>query len=207
MRGVLRKDVYVLWKFSAVTVAFCAVMSLLAGNAAGVLNTGAWLLSYFPVIFAVNAIAVDEGRWDRFAAVMPLRPREIVLGKYMLAWGNLGLTTGASALACWAGGRGVLTGSGRDYLGMAASAVLLLLAVILPAVYRFGRQKGAVLTMYPLMALLGAALFWGQENDSAALAELLRPTAFRFLLSAGLHLASIPVSVLFYTRRQRGWYD
>ena len=89
MRGILRKDVFVLWKFSAVTVAFCAVMSLLAGNAAGVLNTGAWLLSYFPVIFAVNAVAVDEGRWDRFAAVMPLRPREIVLGKYMLAWGNL----------------------------------------------------------------------------------------------------------------------
>ena len=90
---------------------------------------------------------------------------------------------------------------------MAASAVLLLLAVILPAVYRFGRQKGAALTMYPLMALLGAALLWGQENASEALAELLRPTAFRFLLSVGAHLASIPVSVLFYTRRQRGWYD
>lgn len=206
MLGVLRKDIYVMWKFSAVTIAFCAAVPLLAGGAVA-RHTGTWLLSYFPLIFIVNAIVMDEQRWDRYAAITPLRPWEIVLGKYALAWGNLGGTIGASALAYWVGGRGVLAGSSRETLWMAGCVVPLFLAVILPAAYRFGSQMGAALTMYPLVALLGGALFWGQGRLPAAFAALLQPTVPRFLAVVGLHMASIPLSVYFYARRQRGRYD
>ncbi len=114
MLAMLRKDLYVMGRYTAYLI-----------------------LSWLVVTWAANSISADEGRWDRFAAVTPLRPWQIVPAKYLFAYGCLAVMT---ALAALAGGGGVK-------LWTVAAITPLVLAMALPLLYRFGRQRGSIVLL------------------------------------------------------------
>lgn len=204
MLAMLRKDCCVVGKYTAGLLVFWVI---LAGLYAGIpeVDQGKWYLM-MPVLAAnivLAAISSDEVcHWDRFAAMTPLRPWQLVLEKYLLAYGLTAALAGAK---------------GRDGLDSWMVTVLALLSTVtaLPLTYRFGRQKGSTVLL----------IVWG-----AAAALILGTAYFRYawiewafgwleevpvpLLAAGggcallaLNAGSVCLSIRFYARRQRGWYD
>ncbi len=112
-----------------------------------------------------------------------------------------------TALAALAGGGGVK-------LWTVAAITPLVLAMALPLLYRFGRQRGSIVLLLfwglAAAAILGSAHFRYDLIESAFgwLEDVPAP-----LLAGGggcallaLNAGSILLSVRFYTRRQRGWY-
>lgn len=213
MLAMLRKDCHVMWKFMAVYAITWMVMTGTFGRVSG---TSADSLYYLmPVMsstIVLSAISSDDAcRWDRFIAMTPLRPWQIVLAKYLFAYGTLTLMNVLSVLA----GRVSASDRGGTELLTGTVLVLLATAAALPLVYRFGRQTGARILGIIILSLavailgpahlkydwIGAVFDWMDDVPVPALAA-----GIAGLLLA-LHLLSILLSIRFYTRRQRGWYD
>lgn len=211
MLALLRKDCYVMRKFAVVYTIAWMIMSGTFGWISG--TSGSSLYYLMPIMsstIVMSAIGSDETcRWDRFVAMSPLRPWQIVLAKYLFAYGTLTLMSVLGALANH-------VSASRSGVEVLTEVVLVLMAtaMALPLVYRFGRQTGArilgIIILGLAMAILGpahlkyewieAAFGWMDDVPVPTLA-----TGIAGLLLA-LHLFSFLLSVRFYTRRQRGWY-
>lgn len=205
MLAMLRKDLYVMGRYTAYLIFSWLVVTWVTirflESDAGFLYS---MLPVFSLTISLNSVSADEGRWDRFAAVTPLRPWQIVLTKYLFAYGCLAAMT---ALAALAGGGGVK-------LWTVAAITPLVLAMALPLLYRLGRRRGSpVLLLFwglAAAAILGTAHFRYDFIESAfgwieaVPVPLLAAGAGAALLA--LNVGSILLSIRFYTRRQRGWY-
>lgn len=213
MLAMLRKDFYVLGKYMVTLLVFWTVMAGLYALVPGV--DGNMFYAIMPAMGAnivLNAVGNDRAcRWDRFIAMTSLRPWQLVLEKYLLAYGLTALLAALSALAGW------ITTMGRGGLNVWAAviAVLLFNAMGLPLVYRFGQPKGSTILLSvwgaAAAAILGTA-YWRRELLSKAFgwmndipAPLLAAGIIVLLLA--VNAGSILLSIRFYTRRQRGWYD
>lgn len=161
MLAMLRKDFYVMGKYAAALISTWGVMIVVFSR---ILRTDTRFLYYLtPVLsttIALNAISTDhECRWDRFAAMTPLRPWQLVLEKYCFAYGTLALLTGLSALASWTS----VSGREGPDIWLVFTMVSLFLTMALPLIYRLGRQKSSfiLLAFWGLVAaaILGAAYF------------------------------------------------
>ena len=208
MLAMLRKDIYVMGRYAAVYAAVW--LAMLAAYARLPDVDGSFLYAILPICsltVTLNAISADQAcRWDRFAAMTPLRPRTLVLEKYVFAYALLAVLGLLGAGAAWL--------CRRDRDGLVTMAVLTALAVdtALPLIYRYGRRKGGALLMALWGAvaavILGTALAdyaaieaaFGWMEDAPAL-----PLEVGAVLLGAVWL-SFRLSVRFYTRRQRGWY-
>lgn len=206
MLAMLRKDWYVMGRYTAylllswLLAAWAAIRFLVSDS--GFLYG---MLPVFSLTISLNSVSTDEGLWDRFAAVTPLRPWQIVLAKYLFGYGCLAVMTVLAALA---------GGSGVELWG-AAAITPLVLAMALPLLYRLGRRKGSAVLLFfwglAAAAILGTAHFRYDLIESAFgwIEDVPVP-----LLAAGggaallaLSAGSVLLSTRFYTRRLRGWYD
>ena len=212
MFALLRKDVYVMGRAAAAYAATWLVMAALLPHISK-LDTGYmyYIMPACSLSLAMSAVSYDEEcRWDRFAAMTPLRPWVLVLEKYLFAYGLLTLITVLGAVSSR-----VFAGSWEwERLRMSLALILLGLATVLPVIYRFGRRKGGALLLAfwgtVAAAILGAALLnygiievtfgWMDAIPAAALEAGL----IVCLLAASA--LSYALSVRFYRRRQRGWY-
>lgn len=213
MLAMLRKDFYVMGKYTAALVitwaAAAGVLIWFPGTDAGFLY---YLMPAMSATIAQNAVCIDhECRWDRFAAMTPLRPWQLVLEKYLFTYGILTLMAGLSFLAAWATSSDV----NRSSIWAAIVLVLLLIAMSLPLAYRFGRQKSGMIliilwglaaalvlgTAHWNYGLIEAAFGWMDDVPAPALA------AGSAVFLAAASVWSFRLSVRFYTRRQRGWYE
>lgn len=209
MLAMLRKDLYVMRKYTAV---FIISWMVVAGVSARILNVdGSFLYHNMPVFaFAIvlNAVDADERcRWDRFAAMTPLWPWQIVLAKYVFVYGILLLTTGLSVLVGWA----VAGDEGRESMWAAAAAVFAA-ATALPLRYRFGRQMGTVIMLlfwgFVAAVVIGGGPMGYTGVILSRLASIHAPAlaAGTAVVLTALNVWSVRLSIRFYTRRQRGWY-
>lgn len=206
MLAMLRKDLYVMGRYTAYLILSWLVVTWMTirfwESDAGFLYS---MLPVFSLTISLNSVSADEGRWDRFVAVTPLRLWQIVLTKYLFAYGCLTVMT---ALAALAGGGGVK-------LWTVAAITPLVLAMALPLLYRLGRQRGSIVLLLfwglTAAAILGTAYFRYDLIESAF--GWLEDISTPLLVVGGgvsllaLNAGSILLSIRFYTRRQRGWYD
>lgn len=206
MRGLLRKDWYVIRKM---LVFYTVLWAVLAGMMAWVPEDHPSVSLTIPLLSAnmvMMTIDSDERwRWDRFAGMLPLWPWQIVLAKYLLAYGVLALIAGTGLLAGWVS----TLGKGGMPMGRTAVVLLLEFGLWLPLRYRFGRGKSLAI----LMLLLGsfAVLLlnpWGLEIADFLLGWMESvPEAALALggaaLLAGMSAVSYCLAVRFYTRGQR----
>lgn len=205
MRAMLRKDWYVMGRYAAYLIlswllVVWAAIRFLESDARFLYR----MLPVFSLTIVMNSVGADENRWDRFAVITPLRPWRIVVAKYLFAYAALAVMT---ALAALAGGGGELW--------VVVALALLALAVSLPLLYRLGRRRGgmALLLLWGLAAavILGAAFFRYELIDAAF--GWIDEVPFPLLALGGgsallaLNAGSIVLSIRFYARRRRGWYD
>ena len=209
MRGLLRKDIYVMWDQMRVLFVLAVVFSLLPWTAAFG-STYAMMLGF---MLPFSTVGYDERcRWDKLAAMLPYTPGQIVGSKYLLSGLMLLLSVGVILLGQVS--RGILDRSGVDwgeFAQLAGVALFLfggLMLVSLPLLYRFGAAKGRWFTLGALgvLTLGGAALYGGLKphlsGGTAALTALLGAAAM-----AALAVLSFRLSARFYRRRREGAYD
>ena len=193
MKALVQKDFYVIWKQMRMFVLVLALLSMV--NSA--FNTV--FLVVWCSMLPYTAMAYDErSHWNQLAAMMPYSKRDIVLSKYVLGW----LCMAVMGVICTV----MQTVVGRFLSGEATEGGILLislclgmisLAITLPAVLRFGVERGRMIF---LVVIFGVAALAGIALDATDLRFSL-PMPLEALMPAAAVVAtavSIPLSMKLY---------
>ena len=153
MKGLLLKDLYVLLRqmrlFMGAILVLCVVNEQLA-------TFGIMYAAMLPY----TALAYDEHcRWHQLAAMLPCRPRDIVLSKYVIGWLLMG------CFAAFSLAMNALLGRLGSELHISAvisalSLACICLAILLPIMFRFGVEKGRmsiILIFVVIFTLIGSS--------------------------------------------------
>lgn len=200
MRGLLIKDFSVLLRQMRAFILLVFVFSVIPSTN---MNT-------FAVVYAAmlpyTALAYDErSHWDQLAAMLPYSVRDLVLSKYVLGWL---LITGTALLT-------LVIGAAERAFGLAGclpeTALLslavgvILMALILPPMFRFGVEKGRMLFLFLAVgtATVSASLLGGIAAFDADAAVLRMLRLLLPVLAMLLSVLSVLLSIRFYARRSR----
>ena len=214
MTALIKKDFYLISKQSFMLMGIAIVFSLLPhfetfGNV------------YLPVLamtLPLTTLAYDERcHWDRFLSMTPCHPKTVVLSKYLF---TLILTAVTMAVAVLTGFvRTAISGGSYDLMENLIERVATLAMVVtvnavsLPAIFRFGVEKGRFIMMaacFGMFALIvgGAQVIGGDAMfgwvDRMPLHTL--GIAVAVILIAA-NMVSFFLAVRFYRNRQAGAYD
>jgi len=208
MKALLRKDFYVARKQGAMLLGLALLFCLLPKMGAFA-NTYAVVMA---VMIPLSTITYDEQcKWDRYAAMLPYTPWQIVWSKYVLTY--LCVLIGAAGIVLAAVMR-VAYGEGPLDMGELLGTLALLLGVVLmldialPAVYRFGSEKGRLVMILIMMAGLAAGVGASKLVGEMRLPALPVPAviALAALLLAAATGVSFWISLCFYIKRRDGKY-
>lgn len=158
MKGLIYKDLCLLgsvWKSYIFIFAMFLVLT-----ATGVYDVSFlfMMMSIILCMYPSTSFSYDElAKWDRFAVAVPNGRNKVVRAKYALSLllGGTALAVGLLLCLLW-------TALGRMELGQGllacvggACGALLLNALLLPLLFRFGAQKGRILLIAVVAALAG----------------------------------------------------
>lgn len=204
MKALLRKDFYVAKKQGGVLLGLALLFCLLP-KMGTLANTYAVVMA---IMIPLSTITYDEQcEWDKYAAMLPYTPWQIVWSKYVLTF--LCLFAGAAMILLASAmravyGEGLLYG--EELLGNLALllAVLLMLDVSLPLVYRFGSEKGRLVMILVMLACLAAGMGVSRLVGEVRLPALpaLVGIALGVLILAAATGLSFWCSLCFYLRRR-----
>lgn len=212
MKALLRKDLYVVDKQLRLLIVLALVLSVVpVANAVG--STYAIMISY---MMPVSVVAYDEKcRWDKYAAMLPYTPRQIILSKYLLSYLLVVYSVLVLLLGLLVEALAEKEPVDPEDLAMVAGigvACVLLNALCFPTMYRFGADKGRFFVMAALVVVLGGFLFLIVSPAGNAFLELVKDlpllmlAAAAVVLLAALSVLSFRLSVRFYLRRRNGVY-
>ncbi|HPF18706.1 MAG TPA: ABC-2 transporter permease [Bacillota bacterium] len=203
MKGLLLKDFYTLVVQMKLFLLMIAIFTLVPN----------FSMSGFAIVYAamlpITALAYDErSKWTQLAAMMPYTPTELVVSKYILGYATV---AGAFVLSLIAQTViGSLKGSpigGMDVLVVfiTANIALLIQAANLPLIFHFGVEKGRLLFMGIIAAMvmigMGAGTFLLTLFGNAS-AALLRWAILAGSVTVILNILSIRIAVAMYEKRQ-----
>lgn len=211
MTGLLKKDLYYIREYG---VAYLPLLLLLSLSGVG----GAYAMT-LALALPRGAIASDARRWDRFAAMLPCGAGEIVAGKYLLYGGfiaagavvtalNFPIREAVAALLGWEAGFPMGLLDILEYTLIEACLAAVVIALALPAYYRFGVGKGQFGINIIIMVFnqLSAVMIFNQLFRSP-LSVKAGCVGGMALLAAAATFFSYRLSVCFYRRWRRGAYD
>lgn len=208
MIGLLKKDLYVADKSGRLLLVLALVFSMVPSlGAFG--STYAMMMAF---MLPLNSIAYDERcKWDRYAAMLPYKPEQIVWSKYVLSYIYTLLAECIIILGALVRSRlkDMLDMAEEIQTGMAlVVAMLLITALGFPVLYRFGSEKGRLVMILVMGAGIGIALgimsiFDGTPGQMSFQTLMLIGVA----AAVALTLVSFRLSVRFYRNRQNGAYD
>ena len=191
MKALIQKDFFVIWKQMRIFVVIILLLSIM-NSAFNIVFLVVWC-SMLPY----TAMAYDErSHWNQLAAMMPYSRRDVVLSKYVLGW----LCMAAASILCLAA-RVVLGHFLENEVDTSIVLTSLCLGVIslditLPAVMRFGVERGRMIFM---VVIFGAALGAGVALDSVDIPSVPLPVmALLPLAAVVLTAVSIPLSMKLY---------
>lgn len=211
MTGLLKKDLYVADKSGRLML----VLSLVFSSVPSLGAFGSTYALLLAVMMPLNSIAYDEKcKWDRYAAMLPYRAGQIVWSKYLLSYIFTALAW--AILLVGAVIRGILQPSSSDWgetleMGLTLCIVMVLITAFgLPALYRFGSERGRLVMFLVMGVGVGGVLgLMKVQEELPPLPQAPVPLAavLGAAAAAGVTLASFRLSVRFYQNRQNGLYD
>lgn len=141
MKGMLLKDLYMLWRYGRALL-LVAVVFL----AFGFWNSGNAFFTAYPVLLIgllpVTLISYDEhSRWNQYSLTLPVPRSCDVTVKYLTALASVGVT---AVLTCVVMGISGGAESIVDALGVLTFIGLFGPTILLPVVYKFGSNKGRI---------------------------------------------------------------
>ena len=209
MIGLLRKDLFVADKSGRMLLVLAVVFSVIPGMG----NFGSTYAMMLALMMPLTSVAYDErSKWDKYAAMLPYTPGQIVWSKYLLTYIYTLLGGGIIVLGTFL--RGVATGSAdwketMELTVLMGIVMLFIMAAGLPVIYRFGSEKGRFAMIVVMGIGIGVAI--GIVNVFEKLPELPSlplpvTAAIVAVLAAAATFVSFRTSVYFYRKRQNGAY-
>ena len=207
MKGLIRKDLYVLWGACKLQLAMAVLLAILSA-VLDAKDENAFMFyvmsGFITAMLPMTLMAYDEqSRFDGFVRALPVSPSGIVLAKY-----GLTLLCTCGAIACYAAGKWVAgffikpapSLSGSAGFSFMLAIMLLVPALSLPFSFRFGVEKGRFFfVLFGIFISAGASLL-ASFNGPA-------PGGFTpWLLPLGalaLFVLSAPLSMRLYRARAR----
>ncbi|MDD3165529.1 MAG: ABC-2 transporter permease [Oscillospiraceae bacterium] len=191
MKALVWKDIYVLTRQMRIFLLLLVVFAVMPG----------YSMTTFATVYAAmmpfTAIAYDErSKWDSLAAMMPYSVKQIVTSKYVLGYGFVAGAALISAIA-------KVFVRGGLILSLTSLCVgLLIMALVLPLVFRFGVEKGrmAFVLIVVVVAVGGASLATGVASAVSGTSAL-QLTWWLAMAAIVSNIGSIWLSVRFYSRR------
>ena len=210
MIGLLKKDLFVADKSGRLLLVMAVIFSMIPSMG----NFGATYAMMLALMMPLTSIAYDERcKWDKYAAMLPYTPGQIVWSKYLLAYFYTVL--GGSIIVLGTFLRGMTTGAmdwglTMELTVMMGVAMLFVMALGMPVIYRFGSEKGRFVMIVIMGIGTGIALgLMGAFGEVPELPKLPLPVAVGIIaaVAVGATYASFRLSVHFYKKRQNGEYD
>lgn len=208
MKALLYKDFYALWKYCKMYLFMCAVFLTIS-----VFEQSQKIFGLYPLVLMgmlpMTMIAYDErDKWERSALTMPFSRRQIVSGKYLFTLIMMGVTFCITALASflnlWMAGKFDLV----EYAaGLSLRLILAMVgpAFMLPAVFKFGAEKGRLAYVITLGVILGVGISAAIITQRLGMTEFEIDTWLAVLAVIGVVLmcpASWALSVRWYEKRE-----
>lgn len=196
MKGLLRKELYCIWRCCRPVLLIVLVFTLISPW-----SRGNVMILLYPLLFAgllpMTLLSYDErDHWESFTCGLPLSRAALVSSKYLMALG-MELTALLPLLLVQIlverlGPQDIL-----DLLGLALLLGLLPSAILLPVIFRFGVSKGR-LVYYVIIGLFCSLCFtvigeWDRgfvpqlPFGSSLLPFLLPPLAFGLSWLLSIH--------------------
>lgn len=206
MKGLLLKDVYMINKYCR---AYILVIVLFL--AVSVFGNGNMFLTIYPYLITgmllVTLITYDEReKWSEYAGTLPYTRAQIVSAKYIL-----GLSIIMPVIIFTAIVRAVETITAKTFifneyctlLMTLVSISLIVPAIILPFIFKFGAEKGRIIYYVFIggTCAIGASLEKINGNPFTLLAEV-SPVPAGFLIAILLYVLSWLLSIHFYKNRE-----
>ncbi len=200
MRASLYKDACVLLRQAKIFLVIIVLFAVLGGTAWAAFAT--WYAALLPI----TALAYDErARWDFYAAGLPYTMRDLVLGKYVLSWVSIAAAAVLSLLGQAVVG---LVRGGGDLAELVAAmplivvTPLLLTAVLLPVLFRYGVERGRML-FYGMIAAFAAVAFLLFRDGAGPVAGDALPLTPILLVAAVVGtVVSVRCSIRVYTPKR-----
>jgi hypothetical protein len=203
MKALLKKDMLVLGRQMRLFLLMIAIFAVLPGA-----NMSIFAIVYCGMLPYV-AMAYDErSKWTQLAAMMPYTPGDIVLSKYALGWLSIGTATAISVAAHLILGHILPSAYSLTLSEVLPSLCIgfIMMAVTLPLMFRFGVEKGRVLFIFLIVALVcgGVGVVQGVVGPNGEI-----PASLNALFSLGipalamiLTAISIPLSIVLYNQHK-----
>lgn len=213
MKGLLYKDIVVLKKQISTLLVFVMVYGGFC--VAGVFDFSiiGVLVSVFGLTIPMSSVALDDAaHWDRYAAATPAGRKGIVAGKYLFTLLVI-LVSGLAGTAIMLGmsATGLIDNPPQELVVVilsCAAVTLLLDAVILPFLLKYGAEKARIVSMITFVLIFGSiVLLGGLANNGVNMPQLpgwlaaALPAVFA-LVSVGGFALSFAVSLGIYDRKE-----
>lgn len=159
MKGILYKDLLVLKKQGFIIIgclALYAVIALMGESSSSIFS---FAVVFLGAMLPITAMGYDEqAKWDKYALSMPVSRNGMVLSKYLL---SLIVFTAASVLnliVMLVQNKGSLAGDDLLASLSVLSFGVLYVSVILPLLFRFGVEKGRLMTLLVIFVPVGIVM-------------------------------------------------
>ncbi len=202
MNGLVVKDYIVLKhniKFYLMLIILYAIIGMFSNLSSFLLG----VLSVLGISFVMGTFGYDEAaKWDQYALSLAVTRRAMVRAKYLVALLLTALTVVLGFLLSFVSQ--LVHGNPNIvqlmlHLGVFTSAMLLMTALMLPCIYRFGAEKGRAVMILCILVVAGleGLLLWGLEQTamlrifmaSPLLTALLIACVLLFFLSLSYHIS------------------
>lgn len=202
MKGLLRKDFYMLWSYSRMFLIFVIVFL-----AASLLQPESVFFTFYPGMLMgmlpITLISYDESfRWHIYCQTMPLSRKTVVVEKYIMLFLLTGSAALVSAAVQTAGGLFLHTVSPIEALGRSVMTLSLSLAapsLVMPLVFRLGPEKGRLAYIVSIALCCSIAGFL----DGFGLTDLMKISPILFLILALVAVfGSMILSIRLYEKRE-----
>jgi len=203
MKGLMIKDLINLKKqgmILGILFLFYAVLGIMTKDSSMMGAVMAVLAAMMPV----SAMAYDEkAKWDKYALSMPVSRRDMVLSKYLLGILFAIVVFFLNVLFYGAVNGGKSMTEGVLFAGTLSLSALVYLSLVLPALFRFGVEKGRVLMMAILFLGTGGVVFASLHQGSLPPMETLERLQTLLLLAVLVILCvSAGLSLRIYNRKE-----
>ena len=195
MKALLLKDSYVLLKQMRFFFVLMAIFAVLPS-----FSMASFALVYSAML-PYTALAYDErSKWDTLAAMLPYTSYDIVAGKYVLGY----LCTGGILLVSAAARLVTAKAFEIPMLLVLASVALLLMALTLPLMFKWGVEKGRLLFVFLMvgmaMASSSAVTLLAVDTTGTGASPLIPICLFGAAVLC--QFVSIPVAIRCYDSRK-----
>lgn len=207
MKGLLLKDIYQMWKYYKIYYILAIVMEI----------ASIWAHNMFLVVYPLmlmcmlpsNMQTIDEsGKWELYCGTLPCTRKQVVTGKYLIgliiAFPVLVLVAICQSLQMDLAGR-FSWGDLKDVVMICLEMILLMPAISLPLMFKFGATKSKVVQFVVLGGFIGVVVAWSllMDHDFSSL-PVLKGSVLPVLVILVVYLLSWRLSIRFYEKRDLG---